>query len=197
VFGNSGSARNDATNAELVTFAAGLGNIFSFSASGSILNTGGGSLRGPDGLYYPAGLTIAGINGLSSATGNSALPLMGVFLNEANPLGSSAPSALPYDAQSPTSLAPSIGQVFYIGDGRTGFENASGATLSFTAPQNATRLYLGIADGFPPSGPDLYGDNTGTFSVTLTQAVPEPETYAMMLVGLGMMGFMVRRRKQT
>jgi hypothetical protein len=28
-------------------------------------------------------------------------------------------------------------------------------------------------------------------------AVPEPETYAMMLAGLGMMGFTVRRRKQA
>jgi hypothetical protein len=27
-------------------------------------------------------------------------------------------------------------------------------------------------------------------------AVPEPETYAMMLMGLGLLGFVARRRKQ-
>jgi hypothetical protein len=35
-------------------------------------------------------------------------------------------------------------------------------------------------------------DVHGTFSVT---AVPEPESYAMILAGLGLVGFMVRRRK--
>ncbi len=29
----------------------------------------------------------------------------------------------------------------------------------------------------------------------MTAAVPEPETYAMMLMGLGLMGFVARRRK--
>ena len=38
------------------------------------------------------------------------------------------------------------------------------------------------------------GDNTGSIRVRVT-AVPEPETYAMMLAGLGMIGFMSRRRK--
>jgi hypothetical protein len=36
-------------------------------------------------------------------------------------------------------------------------------------------------------------DLHGTLNVA---AVPEPETYAMMMAGLGMMGFMVRRRKR-
>ncbi|MES2553545.1 MAG: FxDxF family PEP-CTERM protein, partial [Pseudomonadota bacterium] len=31
--------------------------------------------------------------------------------------------------------------------------------------------------------------------ITLTSAVPEPETYGMMLAGLGLMGFVARRRK--
>jgi hypothetical protein len=38
------------------------------------------------------------------------------------------------------------------------------------------------------------GFNTGTLTVT---AVPEPQTYAMMLAGLALMGFVVRRRKRV
>jgi hypothetical protein len=34
------------------------------------------------------------------------------------------------------------------------------------------------------------------FSTTIA-AVPEPETYAMLMVGLGMMGFIVRRRRSN
>lgn len=39
-------------------------------------------------------------------------------------------------------------------------------------------------------------DNTGSIQVNVA-AVPEPETYAMMLAGLGLMGFVSRRRKDN
>lgn len=39
-------------------------------------------------------------------------------------------------------------------------------------------------------------DNTGSILANVT-AVPEPETYGMLLAGLGMMGFMVRRRRNN
>ncbi|MEO6561693.1 MAG: PEP-CTERM sorting domain-containing protein [Nitrosospira sp.] len=48
--------------------------------------------------------------------------------------------------------------------------------------------------------PDPGAGNTYTFTVTQTQTVgvvPEPETYAMLLAGLGLVGFIARRRKQT
>ena len=38
------------------------------------------------------------------------------------------------------------------------------------------------------------GDNSGSILATVT-AVPEPETYAMLLAGLGLMGAIARRRK--
>jgi len=49
---------------------------------------------------------------------------------------------------------------------------------------------------------DIISGTTGnTGAVDASQAlpptsVPEPETYAMLLAGLGMMGFVTRRRKQ-
>ena len=39
------------------------------------------------------------------------------------------------------------------------------------------------------------GDYTMTFTATPTAAVPEPEVYAMLSVGLGLMGWVGRRRK--
>jgi hypothetical protein len=39
-----------------------------------------------------------------------------------------------------------------------------------------------------------YGDNSGSVMATVT-AVPEPETFALLLAGLGLIGTIVRRRK--
>jgi PEP-CTERM motif-containing protein len=47
-------------------------------------------------------------------------------------------------------------------------------------------------------GVTLAGSETATYSGTMAvSAIPEPETYAMMLAGLGLMGFIARRRKQN
>jgi hypothetical protein len=37
--------------------------------------------------------------------------------------------------------------------------------------------------------------SANVYVISFAAPVPEPETYAMMLAGLGLMGFMVRRRK--
>jgi PEP-CTERM motif len=47
------------------------------------------------------------------------------------------------------------------------------------------------------TGSNLVGQLERTVSVggfSSVQAIPEPETYAMMVAGLGLLGFMLRRR---
>lgn len=72
------------------------------------------------------------------------------------------------------------------GDPTGTFCNWSQAGLSFT--ETAKSIYFGET---------LNG--TGFDNLTLGKnlaAVPEPETYAMLLAGLGLMGFVARRRKE-
>ena len=202
VFGHPGNTGGDngpnAGPAILsATFAAGSGNVFTFSATGLINCCSGQPSDGPDGGGNS--MNIAGNNGLSSLSGNANVPLVGVFLSNTDPFGSAGPAALSFVAASPSSFSPLLNQVFYIGDGHDGYNNPGGALLTFTAPSTATQLYLGVIDanGFNNfSG--YYSDNTGSFTVdvnTVTSGVPEPSTWAMMILGFAGIGFMAYRRK--
>lgn len=151
------------------------GEIFSFSATGGInyFNGYGPPFYGPDGNGV-SGSNISNLGGISGYQGPQG-PLVGLFLNNDNPASSPAPAALNFTPSGIgtefSSLAPALGQVFYIGDGLTG--TGSGAIQKFIAPIGATRLFLGIADGFSFSGvPGFYEDNDGSFKVTVSTSVP-------------------------
>ena len=65
----------------------------------------------------------------------------------------------------------------------------TGTNLDFSAPHLKVMFLTGIND------PQKTGD---LLSQTIPMApVPEPETYALMMAGLGAMGFVARRRKQA
>lgn len=117
----------------------------------------------------------------------------GPFLGPDSATGQATPAQLDFGAGLGfTSLSPGIGQIFFIGDGLTSDSNAgdfSGQVQQFVVPVGATRLYLGRVDGFG------WYNNVGSFDVTVTNvsAIPEPGTYGLMLAGLAVVGWGVRR----
>lgn len=201
VFGHSGSVSGAASDAPYASFNAGSANVFTFTSVTGGLNccSNGGALATPEGGNWlgPAS-NIGGLNGISGAAGNTQLPLVAMFGSDTDPFGQAAPAALPaWDADNPVSQAPGLWQVFFVGDGRAGRDDAGGALLTFTAPVEATRLYVGFVDAFNFNGVSgYYNDNPGSMNATVALAVPEPRTHALMALGLLAVGLGVARSRR-
>ena len=83
-----------------------------------------------------------------------------------------------------------------------------GAQMGFAGAQDAKGSFNQQStpnqQGSGPQSPNInglingngHGNGNGGHSPVVS-SVPEPETYAMMLVGLGLMGAIVRRRKKS
>jgi hypothetical protein len=112
--------------------------------------------------------------------------LVGVFLTDSAPNLSAPPEKLNFQTLGLdfASLSPELQQLFFIGDGRT----ADDVVQEFSIPADASRLFLGTMDGFE------WWNNSGTITVDVAQVVPEPEIYAMLFAGLGLIWFAARRR---
>jgi len=91
--------------------------------------------------------------------------LLGVFLASGDPTLAPAPAALNFSTQAArdyTSLAPLVGQVFFIGTGKT----SGGSYHQIVVPQGATRLYFAVMDTYQ------WNNNLGTLSGEVLTAAP-------------------------
>lgn len=98
--------------------------------------------------------------------------------------------------------------IYAVPVGTVGSESLSFLGVSFTDGQTIshvqitsgnTALGAGVNDGSllgPDGVVDLVAMDDFIYGEPLSP-IPEPETYAMLLVGLGLIGFMARRRKET
>ena len=153
---------------------------FSFSATGEISQYFDEFFHSSDGLQgYP--MNVDSYGGISGFKADVNTPLVGVFLSGSSP-GAPAPATLDFTSEAGlgldfSSLSPQLGQVFFIGDGKS----SGNLDQIFNAPAGATRLFLGFADApFSVGAPGAFDDNRGSLAVTVT-SVPEPTAISLLL----------------
>lgn len=123
------------------------GRTLTFEVGGKISHNNGALYSDANGdLSWIGGHQRGSFLGKSDITAplNS---LIAVFLGDGDPAASSAPEKLSFDSQGSrdyTLLKPKLGQIFYIGNGKT----SSGQPHQVIVPDGATHLYFAIMDSF-------------------------------------------------
>jgi len=135
---------------------------------GTVGSWAGDPGNGGEGAYVPGNyiqiFSYGGIAGIGVY--DWFFPLVGVFLDGNEPVDP-PPDAYFYDVGVTNweEYWPGLRQVFYVGDGLTGA--GTGTTQLFHVPADATRLYLGFADGYFHYGlPGYYEDNSGSLNAS-------------------------------
>jgi len=117
-----------------------------------------------EGLETTVGFDLGAFRGFS----NIVAPLdslVAVFIPANHDVSGASPATLHFDsvaARNFTELQPRLGQIFFIGDGRT----FDGAIQRFVVPEGAVKIVFGNMDGFQ------WSNNTGSHKVRVNEVLP-------------------------
>ena len=100
-----------------------------------------------------------------------------------------------FNGQVTLTTSGGLNQFFNVGNTL----NGSGGSVLFWGVISNADTFTSISFGNTSNGSDAFVfDNFTVGSLEQVKSpVPEPETYAMFLAGLGFMGYMARRRKEN
>jgi hypothetical protein len=162
-------------------------------------------------------LALAGAMGSAVAVGPSDLGnLTGLTVSVGNSFASGAAFSdeyifdiMPLSATVGTGVTITLdiplypGQEFAIEDFAVAFKDSSGSTIVSDVQTSVTDYVVSVYANLPAAEDYKFvvsGNVTGSLGgsyggVLQAVAVPEAESYAMMLAGLGLVGFMVSRRR--
>lgn len=124
----------------------------------------------------------------ASEPSSDSITLTNLVLNIYSPTGTLLFNSGLFSSQTFPSTNPGVGNagfVFKLDDAQA----ASAQTLAFGAGFAANRF------GIAATATDATGGLETFFVSPSVAAIPEPESYAMMLAGLGLLGFVARRRR--
>jgi hypothetical protein len=141
---------------------------------GSFIHHLAGPQNGMSDAWVPIN-ALVGVFGTDSAPDPLATPTLLDYRSGGNVVGGTGVS----------SQSPLLQQVFFLGDGR----DALGNPQTIVVPDGATRLYLGVADGW-----DWANNRDGydvTFQIQGTE-VPEPGSLLLGGLALGCLGGYLR-----
>lgn len=173
-------------------------------------------------LSAPASAQVVNLNSLTNSTSNPVSVLLGAGNFQIFDVGAGEVAGATYDAWNRWGGAVTgcnagggncvrgwhrMWQFDYgtgnIASGNTGLYATRGLALAASKANDPYTFSLGTAATVKFwIQDDLYQDNIGGVSLNIVAApslpaVPEPETYAMLLAGLGLLGFTARRRKNS
>jgi hypothetical protein len=133
----------------------------------------------------------AGFDSLISVNGSAE-----IFPNHSTPVGTEFDLG-EFAAGTPLDIVlhvVSTGHFFHTGPGADNPDGIPHANVVYGFAGEPGRTWVGFEDIL--GGGDFdYDDHTFSFTHIVEAPVPEPSTYALMLGGLGVVGFLARRRK--